>query len=196
MGSTAFNVSASPPTMKTNSPFFAPQSPPVTGASRKGTLRSAQAEAIFLASAGDTVLESMYVLPGFIPASAPASLPLVPQSTPSSAGGSLTIVIRTCEAAATSFGDFASLAPSPTNSFARLAVRFQTVRGKPAFNKFVPIGWPIKPRASKPTFVFELAADSTRALLCEVCREAGIRIDCTGLTKNAGTHLPANRWLI
>src|SRR6266852_1326205 len=32
MGSASFSVAASPPIMKTSSPFFAPQSPPVTGA--------------------------------------------------------------------------------------------------------------------------------------------------------------------
>src|SRR5258708_22533324 len=116
MGSTAFSVSASPPTMKTTSPFLAPQSPPVTGASRKRTLHSAQAEAIFLASAGDTVLESMYVLPGFRPASAPESLPFVPQRTPSSAGGSLTMVIRTFEDPATYLRHLANLAPRPPRS--------------------------------------------------------------------------------
>src|SRR6266481_5045225 len=105
--------------MKTNSPFFAPQSPPVTGASRKRTFRSAQAEAIFLASAGETVLESMYVLPGFIPDSAPESSPFVPQSTLSSAGGF---------AEGSRRGETASVAPSATSSFAREGVRFQTVR--------------------------------------------------------------------
>ena len=43
--------------MKINSPFCAPQFPPVTGASRKCTRRSAQAAAIFFASSGETVLE-------------------------------------------------------------------------------------------------------------------------------------------
>src|ERR1700687_1513726 len=131
MGSAAFSVSASPPTMKINSPFFAPQSPPVTGASRKRTPRSAQAAAIFRASTGDTVLESIYVLPDFNPASAPASLPLSPHSTPSSAGGSLTIVSSTSQDAAASFGDPASAPPASTNSLARDAVRFHTVSGCP-----------------------------------------------------------------
>src|SRR6266403_1818012 len=48
-----------PPTMKSNSPFLAPQSPPVTGASRKRAPRSAQAAAILRARAGEMVLESM-----------------------------------------------------------------------------------------------------------------------------------------
>src|SRR5258707_2548022 len=131
MGSTAFSVSASPPTMKISSPFFAPQSPPVTGASRKRTLRSAQAVAIFLARAGETVLESMYVLPGFSPASAPESLPVVPQRTLSSAGGSLTKRVQTSEAAATSLGDIASVAPLASHSLARGRVLRQRRRGEP-----------------------------------------------------------------
>src|ERR1700730_18214711 len=113
--------------MKISSPFLAPQSPPVTGASRKCTLRSAQAAAIFRANAGDTVLESMYVLPAFSPDSAPEFLPSVPQRTLSSAGGSLTIVIRPSEAAPTSFGDIASVAPIATSSLARDVVRFHTI---------------------------------------------------------------------
>src|SRR3984893_9429115 len=195
MGSTAFSVSASPPTMNMSSPFFAPQSPPVTGASRKRTLRSAQAEAIFLASEGDTVLESMYVQPGFSPARAPESLSSVPQSTLSSAGGSLTMVISTSEAAATSFGDVARIAPIATNSFAREIVRFQTVKEWPAFSRFIPIGWPIKPRPIKPTFALELVADSTE-LSYRTCRESDVQVDCTGLARNAGTHLLAYLRLI
>src|SRR5260370_5244681 len=78
IGSTDFNVPASPPTIKISSPFFAPQSPPVTGASRKRTLRSVQAAAILRASAGETVLESMEGLPGLSPAHAPELVPSAP----------------------------------------------------------------------------------------------------------------------
>jgi hypothetical protein len=49
--------------MKTSSPFCAPQVPPVTGASRKSTPRSAQAAATFRARSGETVLESISVAP-------------------------------------------------------------------------------------------------------------------------------------
>src|SRR6202047_4892543 len=57
------------------------------------------------------------------------------------------------ELAASSRGDGASFAPAATSSSARDAVRFQTVKGKPAFNKFMPMGLPINPRPINPTFV-------------------------------------------
>ncbi len=57
--------------MKTSSPFSAPHVPPVTGASRKSTPRSAHAAATRRASSGDTVLESISVLPARNPPSAP-----------------------------------------------------------------------------------------------------------------------------
>src|SRR6202035_1260467 len=50
-------------------------------------------------------------------------------------------------------GDAASFAPAATNSSARDVVRFHTVKGKPAFNKFMPMGLPINPRPINPTFV-------------------------------------------
>src|SRR5216683_2557504 len=81
----------------------------------------------------------------------------------SSAGGSLTMVSRTSEAAATSFGDVASLAPKATSESARELVRFQTVSVWPALSRFMPMGWPIKPRPISPTLALELAADSTEA---------------------------------
>src|SRR3982074_3595528 len=56
------------------------------------------------------------------------------------------------ELAASSRGDCASFAPVATSSSARDAVRFQTVNGKPAFNKFIPMGLPISPRPISPTF--------------------------------------------
>src|SRR5260370_13481556 len=90
--------------------------------------------------------------------------PLGPHKTCSRAGGSLTIVRRKSQAAATSCGDFASLAPAATSSSAREAVRFQTVRAKPALMRFIPIGRPIRPRPINPIFLGP-AAGSKRSLL-------------------------------
>src|ERR1700682_1939916 len=102
------------------------------------------------------------MLPGLRPASAPQSFPSAPQSTLSNAGGSLTMVISTSDSAATSLGDFASFAPIATSSLAREAVRFHTVREWPAFRRFMPMGWPIRPRPISPTLGLELLVDSTR----------------------------------
>src|SRR4029077_19922841 len=131
---------------------------------RNFTPRSWQVAAILRTSTGETVLESMYVLPGLSAGSAAASLlPSAPQSTSSSAGGSLTIVISTSEAAATSRGDFASVAPAPTNSSARDAVRFHTVTACPALTKFRAIGRPMRPSPITPILAFEPPAESIDA---------------------------------
>src|SRR2546423_8281073 len=90
--------------------------------------------------------------------------PFEPHKTSSSAGGSLTIVRRKSQAAATSCGDFASLAPAATSSSAREAVRFHTVREYPALMRFIPIGRPIRPSPINPIF-FLLADDSKTDLL-------------------------------
>src|SRR6266404_5396916 len=163
--------------MKSSSPFLAPQSPPVTGASRKRTPRSAHAAAIFRASAGEMVLESMYVLPRLSACIAPFE----PHKTSSSAGGSLTIVRRKSEAAATSCGDFASFAPAATSSSAREPVRFHTVREYPALIRFLPIGRPIKPSPINP--IFFVPADDSKGGLLEL---AGPMQACAFLEKKRG----------
>src|SRR5947199_6056205 len=177
MGSTSLSAPASPPIMKSSSPFFAPQSPPVTGASRKCTPRSAQAAAILRASAGQTVLEAAYVLPRFSACKAPFEL----HKTSSSAGGSLTMVRRKSEAAATSCGDFASFAPAATSSSAREAVRFHTEREYPALMRFMPMGRPIKPSPINPIF---LPADDSKGGLLELA--VAIQA-CAFLTKKEDT---------
>src|SRR6267143_935576 len=86
--------------------------------------------------------------------------PAEPQRTSSRAGGSLTMVRRKSEAAATSCGDLASLAPAARSSLAREAVRFQTVSEWPAFRRFIPMGRPMRPRPMSPIFLG--AADSKK----------------------------------
>src|ERR1700692_3636220 len=61
--------------------------------------------------------------------------------------------ITNSELAARYRGYDASFAREATSSSARDAVRFQTVSGNPAFNKFMPMGLPISPRPISPTFV-------------------------------------------
>ena len=90
--------------------------------------------------------------------------PFGPHKTSSNAGGSLTIVRRKSEVAATSCGDFASFAPAATRSSAREAVRFHTVREYPALIRFMPMGRPIKPRPINPIFLV-FAEDSKEASL-------------------------------
>src|SRR6266478_4413836 len=87
-----------------------------------------------------------------------------PQRTSSRAGGSLTMERRKSAAAATSCGDFASVAPAATSSSAREAVRFQTVREWPALIRFMPMGRPIRPRPMNPISL-GAPADSKECLL-------------------------------
>src|ERR1700722_5714350 len=88
-----------------------------------------------------------------LPRRNPCIAPFCPHKTSSSAGGSLTMESTISELAASSRGHRASFAPAATSSSARDAVRFQTVKGKPAFNKFIPMGLPISPKPISPTFV-------------------------------------------
>src|SRR3990172_7958332 len=140
--------------MKTSAPFSAPQVPPVTGASRNLTPRSAQAAATRRASTGDTVLESTSTLPRRRSPTAPCS----PHRICSSAGGSLTMVMSTSAAAAASRGEAAASAPCATNGPTRDAVRFHTVTAKPAFRRLAAIGRPIKPNPMNPTAGFATRA--------------------------------------
>src|SRR5579871_4214987 len=111
---------------------------------------SAQAAAVFRASSGETVLESISAAPFF---NAPIT-PFLPHSTSSSAGGSLTMVISTSACAAASAGFAARFAPAATRSSAFEAVRFHTTSGNPAFSRFMPIGLPIRPSPINPTVGF------------------------------------------
>src|SRR5206468_7632996 len=113
-----------------------------------------------------------------LPCSSACIAPFEPHKTSSSAGGSLTMVRRKSEAAATSCGDFASFAPAATNSSAREAVRFHTVSECPALMRFIPIGRPIKPSPINP--IFFLPADDSKGGLLEL---AGIIQACAFLKK-------------
>src|SRR5437667_10639595 len=92
--------------------------------------------------------------------------PFEPHETSCRAGGSLTMVRRKSEAAATSCGDFASFAPAATSSSAREAVRFHTVRECPALMRFMPMGRPIKPSPINP--IFFVPAEGSKVGLLEL----------------------------
>src|SRR2546425_5041897 len=88
------------------------------------------------------------------------------QRTSSRAGGSLTMVSRTSEAAATSCGEAARFAPAAARESAREAVRFQTTRGKPALRRLWPMGSPIRPRPIRPTVGCDTEAPPIRRKDC------------------------------
>src|SRR5438105_13903616 len=111
-----------------------------------------------------------------LPRLSACNAPFEPHKTSSSAGGSLTMVRRKSEAAATSCGDFASFAPAATNSSAREAVRFHTVSECPPLLRFIPIARPTKPSPLNP--IFFLPADDSKGGLLEL---AGIIQACAVL---------------
>src|ERR1700688_3319010 len=76
-------------------------------------------------------------------ANAPPDFSLEAQRTSSSAGGSLTMVMRM--SAAASLGEAARRAPAATSESAREAVRFHTTSGNPALSRLWPMGRPISP---------------------------------------------------
>ena len=65
----------------------------------------------------------------------PSKTPFEPQMTSSEAAESVTIVIKTSESRATALGESAQAAPSDNSCCALLSVRFQTVKGCPAFKR-------------------------------------------------------------
>src|SRR6266568_4107069 len=122
--------------------------------------------------------------------------PLGPQRISSRAGGSLTMEIRKSAAAATSCGDFASVAPAATSSSAREAVRFLTVREWPALMRFMPMGRPIRPRPMNPIFM-GAPADSKECLLkAAYARRIHIQLksgnDCSRIARR---KWPRETWL-
>ena len=148
-GSTRLSVAASPPTIKTSSPFSAPHVPPVTGASRYSTPRAAASAAIRFARTTDTVLESTSTLPRRNASRAPP-----PHSTASSAAGSLTMVIKISACAAASRALDATFAPDFANSSVLLLVRFHMTTGNSAFSKIQRHGPSHQPQPDKPNHRF------------------------------------------
>ena len=147
-GNAFSNASASPPTMMVSVALRAPISPPETGASNEKTPFSFNFSAIILADAGLMVELSITISP----ARAPSMIPFSPSVTFSTSGesGKLVKIISTC--AATSFGEFAAIAPSLTNSSTAARERLCTTTGNPALRILRAIDLPINPRPMYPTF--------------------------------------------
>src|ERR1700751_2569892 len=118
------------------------------------------------------VLESIYVLPRRKPASAPSA----PHKIPSTAGGSLTIVISTSTWDAVSRGFAPNFAPSLTSSSARSFVRFQRSKGNPALSRFPPIGFPINPNPINPTVGFISPPPGTHAIYAWLDAESSRKV--------------------
>ncbi len=90
--------------------------------------------------------------------------PLADHKTSSSAAGSLTMEITRSDVAASSAGEAASLAPAATSSSARDAVRFQTVSGKPAFQK-IHSHWPAhEAKANQANFALRVRQRNSQTL--------------------------------
>ena len=144
-------VAAGPPTMMTSSPFSAPQVPPVTGASRNSTPRSAQAPATRLPAPAKRCSN--------LSASFPCAKPRA-RLRP-------TRPFERWRIADNGDQHIACAAHLPRCSPPRARfcqplhprrVRFHTVTAKPAFNRFAAIGRPIKPKPINPIVGFTLAS--------------------------------------
>ena len=120
---------------------------PATGTSQKSAPFSRARSAARRDAAGVTVEKSSQIFPEERPATRPSG----PSATASSAAGSASIVQTTSAAAAASRGLVATVAPSSARG--RSALRFQTVRGKPAWRIRRAMGVPIAPRPRKATRV-------------------------------------------
>ena len=85
------------------------------------------------------------------PSCAPPNTPSSHRTTASTSGVSLTQITMISLLAATSAGDVPAAAPCSTSAALRLAVRFQTRKGKPALSKLAAMPRPIMPRPTNPT---------------------------------------------
>ena len=141
-------VAESPPAMTDRVPFFAPSTPPETGASTKPALAPCRLEATLFAVAGLTVEVSTSTDPGLTPGSNCLT-------TSSKSWSAETQVRMTLQAAANCSGVPATRAPvSFEISSATLLVRFHTILKKPVFARCRAIGAPIAPRPMTPALIF------------------------------------------
>src|ERR1017187_10429204 len=136
-----------PPTMITSVPSTAFGSPPLTGASRKSTLLSAQAEAILCETSGLIELISTINEPGLHPARIPSS----PNTTSSTYGPSGSIVKIMDARRPTSRFDAPRSAPSATQASSFFGLRPYAITVWPALRRFLIMGRPMMPRPTNPT---------------------------------------------
>ena len=127
-------------------PLAAPSLPPLTGASSIWTPRFSQSRGHGLGG----LRADRAVVNHQAPGRAPWITPFSPKSTWSTSGVSLTQIRMMSQCAATSAGLAPSWAPCATRSSMRLAVRFQTVSGKPAFRTLAAIPRPMIPKPTNP----------------------------------------------
>jgi len=141
---------ASPPTMIVNVPLRAPTSPPETGASSMPHSISVSLSATCSVASGLMVVISTTSEPGCKPSASPS----FPNSTCSTSGVSLSIVMMSSQRSASSGREFATSAPAFRNGCVFSLVRFQTHRSNPSFNKLSDIDFPMMPSPANPIFIF------------------------------------------
>ena len=112
IGLTVLNAPSLPPTMMVSVAFFAPTSPPDTGASRYSQPSSLMRLANFFVSPGEIDDMSTTILPF----DSPEATPLSPKSAAATWGVSGTIVMMTSLFSATSLPDLQATAPAPVRS--------------------------------------------------------------------------------
>ena len=127
-------------------PLTAPISPPLTGASSSTAPCRLAASASRRVSAGEMLLMSIRIVPGWIP----WNTPFVPSRTCTTSAESGSMVMIRCVRRATSAGDPARDAPASTSSSTGAGLRLCTTRGKPFLRRLPAMGLPMSPRPMKP----------------------------------------------
>jgi len=145
-------VRCSPPTMMDSAAFFAPASPPETGASRMRRPRSRACFASSCVTSGRMLEKSMTRVPGL----AVSKTPPGPASTSWTSGESGTMTATTSASWTASPIDAAPLPPCRTRRSTASGVRLTPMTSKPASTRWAAIGAPMMPSPTKEIVVMRL----------------------------------------
>ena len=152
----ALNTASSPPTQMASFPEAAPLGPPLTGASRQCRSRAAKTSWMWRTMVGELVERSNSTVPGAMPAIRPS---VSSSATASTSDGPGRDVMITSEAAASSRGVSAHLAPA-ARCVSALSRRMScTVISAPALIRLVAKCVPMVPRPINPIFFICMVLD-------------------------------------
>src|SRR6478735_11085868 len=150
----ASKSAASPPTMMDSAAFFAPASPPETGASRMRNPRSFASFASSAVTSGRIEEKSMIRVPGLALSNTPPS----PASTSRTWGESGTMTATTSASRTASAIEVAPLPPTAISASILSWLRSLPMTSNPAFTRWPAIGPPMMPRPMKATVVIDLSS--------------------------------------
>src|SRR5688572_14208158 len=146
-GRAASKDARSPPHMMASVPFFAPSTPPLTGASTNLALRLASVLSAHFAVSALTVEQSITREPGASPGASAST------TERTSASAETQITATSTSFANSSRGAGAATPSSEARAVAFSRLRFQTAVSRPALWRFLAMGAPMAPRPANPTRV-------------------------------------------